>query len=211
MPHEPAIKKTVAYIDGQNLFHAATQACCHTYPNYDVLELAKTICQRQRWNLVETRFYTGVPDEAIDWQWSRFWRNKLGEMGRQGIIVYSRPLAYSAETISVPGGGQKSILVPREKGVDIRLALDVIQRALNQMLDVALIFSQDQDLTEVADEVKAISVRQNRWIQTASAFPISPASKNRRGIDHTYWIPIEKPTYDACLDPKNYFPKKKSP
>ena len=38
----------------------------------------------------------------------------------------------------------------------------------------------------------------------ASAFPFSPASPNRRGINGTDWIKIDRATYDACLDPNDY-------
>ena len=75
--------------------------------------------------------------------------------------------------------------------------------------DVALIFSQDQDLSEVADEVRSISVSQNRWIKVACAFPVSPAVSNPRGINRTDWVPIDRATYDACLDPNDYRPKAK--
>jgi uncharacterized LabA/DUF88 family protein len=37
-----------------------------------------------------------------------------------------------------------------EKGVDVRIALDVIRLAHRAEYDVALLFSQDQDLSEVA-------------------------------------------------------------
>jgi hypothetical protein len=71
-------------------------------------------------------------------------------------------------------------------------------------MNVAVIFSQDQDLKEVADEIVRISKEQNRWIKIASAFPISPTYDNKRGINETDWIKIDKKTYDACIDPNNY-------
>lgn len=76
--------------------------------------------------------------------------------------------------------------------------------ALDNQYDVALIFSQDQDLSEAADEVRKISVSQNRWIKVASAFPVSPIVGNSRGINKTDWIRIDRATYDACLDPNDY-------
>jgi hypothetical protein len=60
---------------------------------------------------------------------------------------------------------------------------------------VALVFSQDQDLSEAADEVKAISVQQGRSIKVACAFPLSPTTENRRGINGTEWIPIDRAAY----------------
>ena len=51
MRSEPTHKKTIAFVDGQNLFHAAKEAFGFTYPNYDPLKLAKEICSRQDWQL----------------------------------------------------------------------------------------------------------------------------------------------------------------
>lgn len=87
---------------------------------------------------------------------------------------------------------------------DVRIALDVVRLARQGACDVALLFSQDQDLSEVADEVRAISREEDRWIKIASAFPSSPASRNRRGVNKTDWIPIDRATYDACLDLNDY-------
>lgn len=39
MPAEPAIKRAVAFVDGQNLFYAARAAFGYHFPNYDVLAL----------------------------------------------------------------------------------------------------------------------------------------------------------------------------
>lgn len=90
----------------------------------------------------------------------------------------------------------------------MRLALDVVRMAREKQYDVALIFSQDQDLSEAAVEVKAISVQQAPWIKVACAFPFSPTAENRRGINGTEWIHIDRSTYDACLDANDYRPKR---
>ena len=133
MPAEPAIKRTVAFIDGQNLFYAAKNAFGYGFPNYDVAALAAAVCQRQNWSLTHTGAY-----------------------------------------------------------------------------DVALVFSQDQDLSEVADEIRQVARQQPRWIKVASAFPFSPASPNRRGVNGTDWVKIDRATYDACLDSRDYRPKPKT-
>jgi hypothetical protein len=128
-------------------------------------------------------------------------------MGTRGIRIFSRTLRYRNHTVRPPDGGVITILVGQEKGVDIRIALDVVRLARENSYDVALIFSQDQDLSEVADEVRAISIQQARWIKVACAFPISPTAENRRGINGTDWVKIDRATYDACLDPNDYRPK----
>ncbi len=125
-------------------------------------------------------------------------------MGRQGIKVYSRPLRYRNREVTLPDGTTHAYLTAVEKGVDIRIALDVIRMASRNLYDVALIFSQDQDFSEVAKEIRAVASEQSRWIKIASAYPMSPTVANRKGIEQTDWIPIDRVTYDACLDSRTY-------
>ena len=69
---------------------------------------------------------------------------------------------------------------------------------------MAVVFSQDQDLSEVAEEIRAIAREQDRWIKVACAYPLSPSTRNRRGINKTDWMPIDQVTYDACIDGQDY-------
>ncbi len=156
---------------------------------------------------METWFYTGIPDVADNAFWHQFWAAKLLAMKRAGVHVYSRPLRYRNKAIRLPDGTQHTFLVGEEKGIDIRLALDVIRLGHAGMYDVGLIFSQDQDLTEVADDVRQLGRQQARWIKLASAYPNSPTLRNRRGINKTDWVPIDRTTYDASLDARDYRPR----
>jgi len=70
--------------------------------------------------------------------------------------------------------------------------------------DIALLFSQDQDLSEVASEIRTIAREQNRWIKVACAFPLIPTNRNRRGIEKADWVPIDRAIYDRCLDRRDY-------
>ena len=98
-----------------------------------------------------------------------------------------------------------------EKGIDVRIALDVVRQAIDGSYDVALLFSQDQDLSEVVDEVKLVARQTNRWIRVACAYPESPASGTQRGVNGADWIRIDRTLYDSCLDPGDYRPKTTSP
>ncbi len=208
MPVEPQVKRAVAFVDGQNLFYAAKLAFGYSYPNYDVSCLALTVCREQQWQLVQTRFYTGVPSSYDKPFWHHFWSAKLALMGgRQGIHVFSRPLRYRNQTITLSDGSIQTVLVGQEKGIDVRIALDIVSLAREIQYEVAVIFSQDQDLTEAAEKVRLIASQQDRWIKLASVFPISPTSSNNRGINNTDWIKIDRKMYDSCLDPRDYRPK----
>jgi len=206
---EPTIKRTVAFIDGQNLYHSARAAFGYTYPNYDVKKLAAAVCASKGWQLVQVRFYTGVPDASDDPRWNAFWIAKLAQMGRDSVHVFPRPLRYRNERVRLADGSEHTVLVGREKGIDVRLALDAIAIAYRSEADVRLIFSQDQDLSELAVEVREIARLQDRWIKIASAFPVSPTVSDPRGINGTDWNRLDRATYDACLDPRDYRPKTK--
>ncbi len=211
MPAEPSDKRAIAFFDGQNLFYAAKNAFGYNWPNYDPAKLAQAVCRAQGWQLVKTCFYTGLPSPQDNAFWNHFWTAKLAHMGRIGIQTFSRHLKYRNQTVHLPGGGTTTVLVGSEKGVDVRLALDIVALARDNAYDVAVIFSQDQDLSEVADEVKAISIQQDRWIKLACAYPSSPTYPNTRGIDRTDWVRIDRATYDACLDPRDSRPKGAQP
>jgi len=207
MAAEPPVKRTIAFFDGQNLFHTVKSAFGYTYPNYDVKALVQSICAAKGWQLDQVRFYTGVPDSTDNAMWNGFWAAKLLAMSRQGVWTFSRPLRYRNQTVKLPDGTSHAFLAAEEKGVDVRIAPDVIRLAHRRDYDVALVFSQDQDLSEVAAEVRVISEEQTRWIKMASAFPVSPAARNKRGVNSTDWIRIERAGYDACIDPRDYRPK----
>ena len=208
MRTEPQEKSAIAFFDGQNLFYASKEAFGYTYPNFDPLKLASKICQSKGWNLIETHFYTGIPDPIDNPSWNHFWTAKLAVMGTRGIKCFSRRLRYRNRTITMHDGSTCTAPVGVEKGIDVRIALDVLRLGFEKAYDVALIFSQDQDLSEVAQEIRTISLQQDRWIKVASAYPLGPASQNRKGINFTDCIPILRQDYDACLDTNDYRPKK---
>ncbi len=211
MPAEPAIKRAVAFFDGQNLFHAVKRAFGYTFPNYDPRLLAENVCAARGWTLVGVRFYTGVPSAQDKAFWNHFWNAKLAVLGTRNVVPFSRSLRYRNETVQLPDGSQHSSLVGHEKGIDVRIALDVVRQAIDGTYDVALLFSQDQDLSEIVDEVKLIARQQSRWIRVACAFPESPASGKQRGVNGADWIRIDRSLYDGCLDPGDYRPKPPTP
>ncbi len=204
MQKEPVVKRTFAFFDGQNLFHSARESFGYTYPNYDPLKLAESVCSINDWRLDQVFFYTGIPSNAKNPHWHHFWSKKLAFMGSRGIKTFTRPLRYQMQKLELSDGTLTSIPVAQEKGIDVRIAIDIVSKARLNMFDVALLFSQDQDLSEAATEIRDISNQQNRWIKIASTYPISPTSINKRGINKTDWIQIDKIMYDSCLDPYNY-------
>lgn len=206
MPAEPATKYAVSFIDGQNLFHHAKAAFGHYHPNFDPIKLANAVCTQKGWHPTQVRFYTGIPDSSHDPRWHAYWSRRLTAMRRAGVHVTSRPLQYQRDTDTLPDGTEREVITPREKGVDLRIGLDVVRMARSNQFDVAVIFSQDQDLAELVEEVREISRSSDRWIKLASAFPDGSTATSHRGIDRTEWVRLDSTLYDACLDPRDYRP-----
>jgi uncharacterized LabA/DUF88 family protein len=207
---EPQVKRAVAFFDGQNLYRHAKEAFGHHHSNYDPKKLFDAVCKAKGWQGHGIRFYTGTPIASKAPIWHAYWSNRLLTMRRAGILVTSRPIRYRNTEIDLPDGTTRIVEAPQEKGIDIRIALDVVRLTRSNQLDVAVIFSQDQDLVEVVQEVREIARSQQRWVKVVSAFPSGPNATAKRGIDKTDWVQMDQDFYDACLDSRDYRPKKSS-
>ena len=157
MPQEPDHKRAVSFFDGQNLFHHAKAAFGHNHPNFDPQKLSDAVCRTNGWVNCGVRFYTGVPSAERSPLWHGYWNNRLLAMRRSGIVVTSRTLHYRSEQVELSDGSSQVVYVANEKGIDLRLGLDAVHLARSGNLDVIVIFSQDQDLVEVAREIRGIS------------------------------------------------------
>ena len=188
--------KVLVSVDAQNLYRLAKDAYGpgpYHWPSYDVVKLAQALTDMVSGrSLTEIRFYTGVPTKSQHAFWNEFWNNKLRHLGRQGVHVYRGRLNYY---------GQRVL----EKGVDVRMAVDLVKATYEQRYDVAIIVSQDEDLVPAVELAREVARGQGRTIELESVFPRVPG-KRPFGIDKTTWMPIDKATYDACLDLSNYRP-----
>lgn len=204
---------SMAFFDVQNLFrHAKTAFQGETedgyhHPNFDPKKLHDKVARELGYCPNLTRFYTGVPPQSKSEMWSGYWNNRVMALQRMGVFVETRKLRYHNEELE-NGTVRK---VPQEKGIDIRIALDLMKCARKKEFDAAIIFSQDQDLSEAVAEVKDIAIEQGRKIKIISAFPESQVATARRGINKTDWYQFNKAFYDTCLDPKDYRPIKFQP
>ena len=209
MYQEHETKTCIAFVDAQSLFHAARQAFGSYYPDYDPVLLAQKVSAQMGWALQQVRVYTSVPSIEENEYWHRFWMNKLRALEHQGAMTWWRTWRTRKRPVRQPDGHTLMMPVSIEKGVDMRIALDIVQRAHAKSFDVAMVFSQDQDFAEVADEIRAVAREQERWIKIASAYPYSTASRTFRGIDRTDWIQVDREMYDTCLDPRDFRPRRR--
>jgi uncharacterized LabA/DUF88 family protein len=193
---EPAKKNAATFFDCQNLFRAAKTLWGYSFPNFDPVKLSKLAVRMHRdkgWQLSRIRLYTGLHDVSVNPAWHHFWVKKFNNHASQDprVFTYTRSLRYADA-------------IPREKGIDIRIALDLVRMARLKEYDVAVLFSQDADFSEAADEIRLLGREQSRWIKIASAFPFSQDSAKSFGVPKTDWLRISKEDYDACIDPTDY-------
>jgi uncharacterized LabA/DUF88 family protein len=158
MAGEPPIKRAMAFFDGQNLYRHAKDAFGHNHPNYDPKKMHAAVCEANGWVPNAVRFYTGTPIQKHDPMWTAYWANRILAMKRAGIITTTRHLRYSDEDVLV-NGAMTTVAVPREKGIDVRLALDVVSCALSGQYNVGVIYSQDQDHRQECWKAYRISLR----------------------------------------------------
>ena len=133
-----SLPRVIALFDGQNLYHSSKSAFPNASDDYNPKALATLIAKRQGWHLVQTRFYTAITDQNRDRIGAKMWHRRLLRMNRDGCKTTAHILRYDEF-----GSGH-------EKGVDIRIAPDLIRLTLNHKMDAALVFSKDQDFAEVA-------------------------------------------------------------
>jgi uncharacterized LabA/DUF88 family protein len=180
----PSTINAMAFVDGQNLFRHAKEAFGHFHPNYDVQKLHQKVCAEKGWRPTLVNFYTGVPPQIESQEWAAYWSNRVLALKRAGVRVVTRPIRYrKTDVLDLdgmpllnPDGTVKTVKTPQEKGIDVRIALDIVRLARKRQFDVALLFSQDQDLAELVEEIREISQEQDRWIKLACAFPVSGIS-----------------------------------
>jgi len=220
------MERVYVFFDGQNVFYGAKYAFGYDEPNYDPVALAmELVSSRPNSQLIRLYFYTGIHSYRKDPKWNVFWNNKLRAIRREGdirlgrgnTITYSRPLIYHDEVardnagnvvMTAGDGAPKIVPKGREKGIDLRLGLDVVRLANTRDYDAAMIVSQDTDYTEVVKEIEFISTQQKRRITVVSASPRN--AKGKIGIPFTESMEITKTVFDRCLDPRtaSYYPSR---
>lgn len=175
--------KVIALFDGQNLFHMVRHAFGNVSPNVNPFALADVICWRQGWGLEQVRYYTGIHSSQENPKLNAKMQAYLSRMDAGGIQTYARTLTYQNG-------------VAREKGIDMRVALDAINVVYTKSADIILLFSQDQDFVELAEEVRLLNAMHESRIKIATAFP---ENQKFRGIDKTDWIRFSRQDYLNCL------------
>ncbi|MCY4193959.1 MAG: NYN domain-containing protein [bacterium] len=163
--------RVVVFIDYQNVYHLARSAFGHEgSPDRNVghvypLKVGEMLCDLGRSSLPDrelggVRVYRGLPDARSGADLVRFTSRQIAGWQRSaGIVVKTRPLAYHQST-----AGGRTVWRAQEKGVDVMLAVDVVDMARTDAYDTAVVFSADTDLLPALEAAVEIGKR----IETAT-------------------------------------------
>ncbi len=140
--------RTVVFIDGQNMYKGAREAFGWEdekghYGNFRPLGLARYLTQASHRDLVQARFYQGIPDPNRDVRGHAVTQRRLAAWKAEDpnlVELFTRTLRYP------PTQG-------REKGVDVQLAIDLVTLAIDDAYDMAVLASADTDLLPALDFV----------------------------------------------------------
>lgn len=176
-------------------------------PNCEIAKLAKAVTDvAPNRTLIATFYYIGVPRLEHDERNHNWWQRKLAATGRTGVNVVRRNLKPRELRINLSGVVHHESTSRKliEKGIDLRLGLDLVKHTRLNAFDLAIIFSQDRDLAEAVDDAYEIAKEQHRRIAIECTFPVAAEQPQQSGIRRTTNREFDKAFYDACIDPTDY-------
>jgi uncharacterized LabA/DUF88 family protein len=152
--------RVVLFVDYQNAYHAARQAFAAPDPpprswgQFSPRLLGEHLVpngQNGR-ELLEVRCYRGMPSATRDPRGHAAWEAQTAAWAREGVTTVSRPLWYpKGWSVAAPGGEK-----PREKGIDVALATDIVSMTYRQEFDVGIVMTLDTDLQPALEAVLAV-------------------------------------------------------
>ncbi len=179
-----AASRVIFFIDGQNLYHGCQAHFGHGNTHPDLLA-AEFLEGRA---LAGIRFYTGLASPQLDPKGNARMQRRLSAMRERGVYTWSHQLKYSQKRVikkhsrPCPCGCWEivEIMQGREKGIDLRIALDMIRMARHSEYDIARLVSQDGDLEQVVREIRDLQTELALALRIENVIPFSASSGKPR-------------------------------
>ena len=193
-------QRVVVFLDWQNVYRRGRAAFGldpqpHTFGQVDPLALAHRICgMKPDRELAGVRIYRGLPKPGDDPKgYAANRRQTSAWMARDNARthVFLRPLQY------LPG------LDPREKGIDVQLAIDFVMMAILDEYDVGVMFSVDTDLNPALEAVANLGTATPEV--AAWNGPFAPPKRLGEGKGLNLWCNwLHKEIFEGVADPRDY-------
>jgi uncharacterized LabA/DUF88 family protein len=194
--------RTIVFVDGQNMYKGAREAFGWKqekghYGNFRPLGLGRLVTDDSKRELKQVRLYQGLPDSYRDELGNALTQRRLASWKADDpdlVEIITRPMKYPP-----PEG--------REKGIDVRLAIDLVSLAADNEYDLAVLASADTDLLPaiefVVQKFKLKMVETVTWKPIPGCEQDTAAPLDIRGggvIRRT----IPKEAFDRIADRTNY-------
>ncbi|MCY3850685.1 MAG: NYN domain-containing protein [Acidimicrobiaceae bacterium] len=200
--------RVVVFIDYQNVYHRARSSffegakppvqAGHVHP-LKVGELLRDLGRSKDSGrvLAAVRVYRAVPDMRSGTDLERATKIQIaGWETETGVKVCTRPMDYIETTRR-----GKQHWVGREKGIDVMLAVDLVDMARTDTYDAAVVFSADTDLLPALET----AVRIGKRIETATWRGPGDNRGPLRIKQHNLWNHyLEQPHFDLVRDDTDY-------
>ena len=198
-------RRVAVFIDYQNcygiareLFHDHGSDPAH-FGNLKPMQLANLMASKGpgAHSLVHVGVYCGIADPRRDPKTHGARQRQIEAWKSAGVTVFARPLRYPP--IWAAKAGEKA----REKGVDVKLAIDVVVMAVQDKYDTAFIASCDTDLDPVVDALLELQTTIGRPISVEAIAWKGRANKLTQVEGLTYrWL--GERDYSAVRDTTDY-------
>lgn len=140
-----ATKRVAVYIDGSNLYFKLKELGLSELNTFNYRGLADWLSHKR--NVISYRYYIGVVRAKIH-------NTKGQELRKEQQRLFSHLLSKGQEFAIKRGYIMDNDGMYHEKGVDVKLAVDLLVGAYEDMYDVAIIISSDTDLIPVIKKVR---------------------------------------------------------
>lgn len=137
------MERVAVYIDGSNFYFKARSFGVYNTQKFDYLGLAKKIAGERE--CISLRYYIGVVKAKYDDQKGQELRK-----GQQKLFSHLRNQGFIIKKGYLMQNNNKF----HEKGVDVKLAVDLLVGAYENIYDTAILISSDTDLIPAISKVK---------------------------------------------------------
>ena len=151
------MSRMIVFVDAQNFYRSARRAFFddgldpYRFGQFHPSALGELLAARDAGRtLAEVRLYTGRPDAYLQPAAHRANVLQCQAWEQAGCSVFTRQLRYPYGWPDNAGGQR-----PQEKGIDVRMALDIALLAYKGHYDVGVVCSADTDLIPAIEEVLA--------------------------------------------------------
>lgn len=139
----------VVFVDLQNLHNFLGDQCGVNPYQFNMVDFLKEWGASYGIPVAEIRVYTGIHSDLREPEKAAATTKRLNWLARQGVKVFTSKLAYAVDHTT-------GLTRAREKGVDVRLASELIQAVACEGVSRVILITQDNDLSQAVDVARSI-------------------------------------------------------